>query len=175
MSIRVRKLVLVLHVISSVSWLGLTIGNLVLAITAMSTAVPADQHAAYRVMGLLGDVLLVPISLTAFATGVVLGLGTKWGLFRHYWVIVKFGLTLVAVLLTPFALLPGLHTAVAVVSATPSDQLADVGSEARGALMACCVSLTMYTTMTVLSVLKPWGRRKKVPGPRRSVPVLLDA
>ncbi|MCW2919815.1 MAG: hypothetical protein JWN52_7883 [Actinomycetia bacterium] len=158
MPARVRKIVLVLHVISSVGWLGLTTGNLVLAITGMTTGSPDEQHAAYRVMGILGDLLLIPISLTAFVTGVLLALGTPWGLFRHRWVVVKFWLTLIAVVLTPLSLLPGIHDAIAAVSNTPADQLADTGGAGRGLIYAGCVSLSMYTTSVVLSIFKPWNR-----------------
>jgi uncharacterized membrane protein len=156
MPVELRKLVVVLHIISSVSWLGLTIGNLVLTITGATTDNPTTQHAAYRVMGILGDALFIPISVTAFVTGTLLGLFTSWGLFQHRWVAVKFWLTLIAVVLTPLSLLPGIHDAVAAVSRTPPDQLADV--DPNGAISAGCVSLTMYTTSVLLSIFKPWGR-----------------
>ena len=156
MSVKLRKIVVVLHVISSVSWLGLTIGNLVLTITGVTSDNPTTQHAVYQVMGILGDTLFIPVSVTAFVTGTLLGLFTSWGLFQHRWVAVKFWLTLIAVVLTPLSLLPGIHDAAATVSHTPPDQLADV--DASGGIAAACVSLTMYTTSVVLSIFKPWGR-----------------
>jgi hypothetical protein len=158
--LRARRLVLVLHVISSVGWLGLNLGVLVLAVTGATTDDPQTQHAVYRVMGVLGDVLLLPISLTAFVTGLVLALGTVWGLFRHRWVVVKFWLTLIAVILTPLSLLPGIHETVAIVSSTPPDRLADMGGAAVDGISAGCVSTCMYVTCVVLSVFKPWGRTK---------------
>jgi hypothetical protein len=166
MSVRLRKIVVVLHVISSVSWLGLTIGNLVLTITGLTSDNPTTQHAVYQVMGILGDTLFIPMSVTAFGTGTLLGLFTSWGLFQHRWVAVKFWLTLIAVVLTPLSLLPGIHAAAATVSHTPPDQVADV--DASGAISAACVSLTMYTISVVLSIFKPWGRttleRKNIAG-----------
>ncbi|WP_218825586.1 DUF2269 family protein [Streptosporangium subroseum] len=158
MPIRLRRSLVVLHVISSVGWLGLTIGNLVLAVTGLTTGSPDDQHAAYRVMGMLGDLLLIPISLTAFVTGVLLGLGTSWGLLRHRWVAVKLVLTLIAVVLTPLALLPGIHDAVTAVSDAAPGRLADTSGFGSDLVYAGCVSLSMYVTNVVLSVFKPWGR-----------------
>lgn len=155
----VRKTVLVLHIISSVGWLGLTIGNLVLAVTGLTTDSPVTQHAVYLVMGILGDLLLIPISLTAFVTGIVLSLGTPWGMFRYRWVIVKLVLTSIAVVMTPLSLLPAIHETIATVSNVPIDQLADVGEVATGPVFAACVSLSFYTTSVLLSVVKPWGRR----------------
>jgi hypothetical protein len=158
MPARVRKLVMVLHIISSVGWLGLNIGVLVLSVTGATTDHPETQHAVYRVSGVLGDLLLLPISLTAFVTGLVLGLGTVWGLFRHRWVAVKFWLTLTAVILTPLSLLPGIHDTVAIVASTPPGQLAEMGDAGTGGIWAGCVSTCMYVTCVVASVFKPWGR-----------------
>lgn len=157
---RARRLVLTLHVVTSVGWLGLSLANLVLVVTALTTDDPARQHAAYLAIGMVADVLLLPISLTAFGTGLALSLFTHWGLFRHRWIVIKLVLTLVAVLLTPFSLLPGLHETVAVVSATPADEFADAGRGGENLLAAACVSSTMYLTCVALSVFKP-GRRRR--------------
>lgn len=154
---RARRCVLLLHVFSSVGWLGLNLGFLALDVAVATTSSPATQHAAYRVMGLLGDVYLIPISWTALLTGLVLGLWTPWGLFRHRWVTVKLVLTALPVLLIMFSLLPGIHHAVAVVSGTPPDRLADV--DPSGSLGAGCVSTTLYVTSLALSVFKPSLRR----------------
>jgi hypothetical protein len=140
---KVRKWWLVLHVVSSVGWLGVTIGMLVLALAAF------DAPQLYQAMSLLGDLVVLPLALAALATGVVLSLGTKWGLVKHRWVLVKFVLTVIAVVATTFALRAGLHEAAGGVAAAGSD-----------VLVASCVSLTLYTINTVLSVFKPWGRTR---------------
>ncbi|MBB5804948.1 vacuolar-type H+-ATPase subunit I/STV1 [Saccharothrix ecbatanensis] len=140
---KLRKSWLLLHVISSVGWLGVTIGMLVLALAAF------DAPQLYQAMSLLGDLVVLPLALTALVTGVVLSLGTKWGLVKHRWVLVKFVLTVIAVIATTFSLRSGLHEAAGGVVAAGSD-----------VLVACCVSLTLYTFNTVLSVFKPWGRTR---------------
>ncbi|MER5260951.1 hypothetical protein ABTZ99_02555 [Actinosynnema sp. NPDC002837] len=134
---------LLLHVVTSVGWLGVTIGMLVLALAAF------DAPQLYQAMELLGDLVVLPLALGALVTGVVLSLGTKWGLVRHRWVLVKFVLTVVAVIATTFSLRSGLHEAADGVVAAGGDVLA-----------AACVSLALYTFNTVLSVFKPWGRTR---------------
>ncbi|UJW29156.1 hypothetical protein L3Q67_28455 [Saccharothrix sp. AJ9571] len=160
LSPRARKTVVVAHVVSSVGWLGLTLGNLVLAVTGVNATDPARQHAAFLAMAMLGETLLVPISLAAFASGLVLSLGTKWGLFRHRWVVAKFALTLIAVVLTPLSSVPGLRELGAVVAAAPADQLIDTGEYAFGLLAAGCVSSGMYLACVILTAFKPGGRTK---------------
>ena len=141
---KARKTWLLLHVVTSVGWLGVTVGMLVLALAAF------DAPQLYQAMELLGDLVVLPLALGALATGVVLSVGTKWGLVKHKWVLVKFVLTVVAVVATTFSLRSSLHEA------------ADgaVGTAGGDVLAAACVSLTLYTFNTVLSVFKPWGRTR---------------
>ncbi|MGM1057752.1 hypothetical protein [Saccharothrix sp. Mg75] len=139
-----RKAWLLLHVVSSVGWLGVTVGLLALALAAF------DAPQLYRAMALLGDVVVLPLALTALATGLLLSFGTRWGLVRHRWVLVKFVLTAVAVTATTFGLRGTLHDA--------AD--GDPGTAGAGALSAACVSLVLYLVATALSVFKPWGRTR---------------
>lgn len=157
-----RKLLLLLHIVVSVGWLGLNVGNLTLAITGLTTDDPGTQHAALGAMYLIGGPLLIPVSLLALMSGVLLGMYTKWGLVRYRWVLVKLLLTVIAVVLIPLSLLPGLRELSALVAATPADRLADTGPLALDMLAAGIVSTSMYVTNAVLSVLKPWGRTRRV-------------
>jgi hypothetical protein len=155
-----RKWLLLLHIVVSVGWLGLNVGNLTLAITGLTTDDAGTQHAAFKAMHLIGGTLLVPVSLLAFTSGLALSLLTRWGLFRHRWVLVKFTLTLIAVVLIPVSLLPGLRELSAMVDATAPDRLTDAGGVGLDLLAAGLVSTTMYLTNAVLSVMKPWGRTR---------------
>jgi hypothetical protein len=69
---------------------------------------------------------------------------------------------LVAVVLIPLSLLPGLRDLSDLMADTPSDQFADIGRLGMTTLSAGIVSTTMYVTNAVLSVLKPWGRTRTV-------------
>jgi hypothetical protein len=94
-----RKLVLTLHVTSSVGWLGAVLGFLALALTGLVTRDEAVARAAYVAANLTTWDVLVPLSLLSLATGLLGSLGTSWGLVRHYWVVVKLVLTPAATLL----------------------------------------------------------------------------
>ncbi|MDQ3404563.1 MAG: hypothetical protein M3548_14425 [Actinomycetota bacterium] len=155
----VRKAMVLLHILSSMTWFGLTLGNLTAAVVGLNTEDARVQHAVYLGAATVGQVLLIPIVLLAFGTGMVLSLATPWGLFRHRWVAVKFWLTLGAALMTLFSLLPLLRTIGATVSATPAGQLVEM-TQSQSLLSAACVSGTIYLVCTALSVFKPWGRSK---------------
>ena len=90
------KFALTAHITASIGWLGAVIAFLVLAVLAVTDADTATVRALYIVMELLGWYVIVPLSLASLVTGLIQSLGTKWGLFRHYWVLVKLLINLVA-------------------------------------------------------------------------------
>ncbi|MDT0378932.1 DUF2269 domain-containing protein [Streptomyces sp. DSM 42041] len=149
-----RRALLVVHVAASAAWLGLTLCLLTLALTAAATASPATDEVAYRAMDVFGDLLVAPLALLTFTTGLVLSLGTHWGLARYRWVWTKFWLTLVAGTASLLALRPALDRAAAAVTA--GDRV-----DAYAVLFPPSVSLALYLFMTAVSVLKPWGRTRR--------------
>ncbi|MFI9029752.1 DUF2269 domain-containing protein [Streptomyces sp. NPDC053560] len=164
-----RRATLVVHVVVSVAWLGLTLGLLALGIAAVavgdgasggagtsggtgtSSAAVDLAEAAYRSMKIFVDWLIVPLALLTLVTGLVLSLGTPWGLARHRWVVTKFWLTLGAVAATVFALRTQVNSAAAAMTAgRPVPPEIDL-------VAAPAVALTLYVFLTAVSVLKPWG------------------
>jgi hypothetical protein len=94
-----RKFALTTHVTSSVGWLGAVGGFLVLAIAGLNSRDAQTVRAAYVATELITWAAIVPLAFASLITGLVVSLGTQWGLFRHYWVLVKFVLTVLATLL----------------------------------------------------------------------------
>ncbi|WP_406488367.1 DUF2269 domain-containing protein [Streptomyces phaeochromogenes] len=150
-----RRATLVVHVAASAGWLGLTLGLLALGITATTTGAAVTVDASVRAMKLFADWLLLPVAFLTLVSGLVLSLGTPWGLARHRWVYIKFWLTLATITATVFALRPGVGSAVTAVSA--GGPLPDAGDVLFGPI----VSLSAYLFMTVISVLKPWGLTRR--------------
>lgn len=96
MTPRLRKFALTAHVTSSVGWLGAVAGFLALADAGLTTQDAQMVRAAYVAMELTGWFVIVPLSLASLLTELVQSLGTKWGLFRHYWILVKLLITILA-------------------------------------------------------------------------------
>ncbi|MEW2610544.1 DUF2269 domain-containing protein [Streptomyces sp. NPDC047880] len=157
-----RRAALVVHVTASACWLGLSLGLLALGTTAASTGSAATVEASVRAMKLFADWLLLPVAFLTLLSGLLLSLGTKWGLARYRWVYTKFWLTLATTTATVLALRPGVNSAVTAVAA--GGPLPDAGDVLFGPV----VSLSAYVFMTVISVLKPWGKTRR--GHRRTQP-----
>lgn len=113
----VRRALLVVHVVVSVGWLGLSVCLLTLAVAGYTAEDPAADAAAYTATNVLGVWLVPPFALLTFLSGLALSLGTHWGLARHRWVWTKFWLTLVAGTASLLALRPALAQAAAAVAA----------------------------------------------------------
>jgi uncharacterized membrane protein len=151
----VRRATLVVHVAASAGWLGLTLGLLALALAAYTTESAAMIEASYRSMKVFTDWLVLPVALLTLASGLVLSLGTKWGLARHRWVFTKFWLTLATVTASVLMLRPEVSRA------ADTAVSGGVVAEPRDLLMGPAVSLSAYVFMTVISVLKPWGLTRR--------------
>ena len=97
LSPRGRKIVMVLHIVTSVALLGELWALVALNIYATVAADGELANSAYRLMEVLVFAGGIPLSMTALIAGVTLALGTHWGLLRHYWIFVKL-LLLIAVI-----------------------------------------------------------------------------
>ncbi|MFC5667297.1 DUF2269 domain-containing protein [Kitasatospora misakiensis] len=153
-----RRVWLVVHVACSVGWLGLTAGVLALGIAGRFSDNPDTVRAAYLAQEIFADWLLIPISLLSLLSGLLLSLGTTWGLLRHRWVATKFWLTLAATLASIFALRAFIHDAAGQVAA---GTVPLHGRSPHVLVIAPSVALTIYLVATVLSIVKPWGMTKR--------------
>ncbi len=158
-----RKFALTAHVISSVGWLGAVAGFLALAVAGLTSRDAQMVRATYLAMGLTAKFVIVPLNLASLLTGLVQALGTKWGLFRHYWVLVKFLITILSTIalqvhMEPISLLAGIAAKTTLSSAHRGLQIQLVAA-AGAALLVLLVN-------TTLAMYKPrgmtrYGRRKQ--------------
>ncbi|HXI13500.1 MAG TPA: DUF2269 domain-containing protein [Thermoanaerobaculia bacterium] len=93
----VRKFALIAHIVSSIGWMGAAAVYLALAVAALTSKNVQTVRATYLAMELAAWYVIVPSSLASLLTGLIVSLGTVWGLFRHYWVIFKLFLNLFAI------------------------------------------------------------------------------
>jgi hypothetical protein len=96
MSSGLRKFALTAHVTSSVGLLGSIAAFLALAVAGLINRDAQIVRAVYPAMDLTARFVIVPSTLASLLTGLIQSLGTPWGLFRHYWVVVKLLLTVFA-------------------------------------------------------------------------------
>ncbi len=84
------------HVLTSVGWFGGALTVAFCGLAAATTNNPTLGHAFYQTIESV-PWLAVPLGLLAVATGALLGLGTQWGIVRHWWVVAKIGIAAVVI------------------------------------------------------------------------------
>ena len=155
MTARVRRFALTAHVSASVGWLGAVAGFLALAAAALMSQDPRLVRATYLAMEVTGWFVIVPLSLASLPTGLVMSLGTEWGLFRHYWIVVKLVITFLATILLLVHMQPVGHLARVVAETTLArGELAGLGVQLVADAAAAVLALLIATA---LSVYKPRG------------------
>jgi hypothetical protein len=158
----VRKLALTAHVVSSVGWLGAVAGFLALSVVGLTSQDAQTVRGAYLVMEPAAWFVLVPLAFASLLTGLVQALGTTWGLFRHYWVLFKLLINLVAT--TVLLIYMETFDVMAGVAADPSADLELVRTSSP--LLHAGAALLLLLVATTLAVYKPrgltpYGRRKQ--------------
>jgi hypothetical protein len=148
----VRKFALTAHLTFSVGWIGAVVAYLALGVAAVRSQDPETVRAAWIAMELTGWFVIVPLALAALLTGLVMALGTPWGLFRHYWVLIALVLTILATVV----LLVHMPTVSAVANAARAADGADLHG-LGGDLLHPGLGLVVLLVITVLNVYKPRG------------------
>jgi hypothetical protein len=150
-----RKLALTTHITSSVGWLGSVAAFLALAIAGVTSQDSQMVRAAYLAMHLITWFVIVPLSLASLLTGLIDSLGTPWGLFRHYWVVTKLLLTVLATIILLVHTQP--IDRVAEMSARIDLAASDVRQLRLQLVGDAAAALFVLLVTTTLSVYKPWG------------------
>jgi hypothetical protein len=155
MTPRFQKLALLAHITFSVGWFGAVIPYLALAVAGLTSHDSQMVRAAYPAMEFIGWFVIVPFSFGALVSGLVQLLGTRRGLFRYWWVFVKFVLTVVAVVI----LFRHMQTVsrVARMAASGASFDADFRALQIGLLVHPSGGLLVLLSAMTLSVFKPWG------------------
>ena len=151
-----RKLALTTHVTASVGWLGAVIAFLALSVAGLTSHDPQTAQGAYLAMDLTGWAVLVPLSLASLATGLICSLGSAWGLFRHYWVLFKLVINLVATIV----LLLYMQTLASLADAAAPTTLSDNelgGLRDPSPTLHAAAALLLLLVATTLAIYKPRG------------------
>ncbi len=162
-----RKMTITAHVTFSVGWLGAVAAFLVLSIAAGQTSHDAEVvRGAYLSMDLISRFVIIPMCFAALTTGLLQALGTPWGLFRYYWIVMKFGLAIfatIALLIHQFAVMA---EAAKRVSGTAAETLfsPDLGPLKTELVRAPSLAILLLVVVTTLGVYKPWGLTTQAAG-----------
>lgn len=150
-----RKIWLTLHVGLSVGWLGVSLAMFALSIIGVTTADAEVRHAAYHFMETFNKWLAIPSVFLTLITGVVVSLGTPWGLVKHVWVLAKLAIALSIPLLAALEG-PWIET----LAAGTQDPGYEPGGTGLLLVAAMGLFFVLLWSAVILSVVKPFGRTR---------------
>jgi hypothetical protein len=151
-----RKSFLLLHIVAVALWFGVDIALGILVLTAVLVDDPVVAGTALQAVPMFAIWPMFGASVASLVTGVVLGLGSKYGLVRYWWVAIKLAANLLMSTLIVLSLRPGVDAAAELgrrlvagetTAAVPADLLYPV-----------FVAPSLLLLSFVLSVLKPKAR-----------------
>lgn len=158
------KILKIIHLFFAVLWIG---GGIALLVVLFSvTPLNGDElYMKSRILQIIDDFLIIPGAITSFFIGIVYGIWTNWGFFKHRWITAKWIVTVAQILFGTFALGPWINENVEI-----ANQFRDAALDNATLLQNIEMSqiwgtiqvLLLVLVFLVISVLKPWkGRRKK--------------
>ena len=150
-----RRAALTAHVTSSLGWFGAVFAFLVLAVAGLRSGQDQTVRAAYVAMDLTARFAVVPLAFASLVTGLISSLGSAWGLLRHYWVIMKLLLVVVATIvlllqLSPIGHLAGMATGTGL-------RAGELGGARLSLIVHASGGLAVLLGATVLAIYKPRG------------------
>ena len=148
-----RRVTFTTHITSSVGWVGAAMAFLALAVIGVTSDDERTVRGVYLVMAPAAWFVLVPLAHASLLSGIALSLGTTWGLFRHYWVVLKLGITVFATVI--LLIYMGTFRQMAGVAADPVLDLAVVRNASP--IVHAILALILLLGATVLGVYKPFG------------------
>ncbi|EIJ81758.1 hypothetical protein PB1_02425 [Bacillus methanolicus PB1] len=157
-----RNWLLIFHLFFTVMFLGGSFTQWVLLITILNTDSGNILTVSHSLMHTVDLSLIIPGLLGVIITGVMLSIKTHWGFTKYYWIITKEVLTLLIFglgnILNIFV-----QRSIKITSSKGLHALQnpDYLFNRNMLLMAAAIQTTILVFIVVISVLKPWGKRKK--------------
>ena len=114
-----------------------------------------------RIVQIVDDYFIIPGALGSLLTGLIYGIGTLWGFFKHTWIIVKWILTILQILFGTFVLGPYVNNNVILAENRDAALLTDPTFfwNVQITLIGGGIQFALLVFMVVISVQKPWKKR----------------
>lgn len=156
-----KHVLVFLHVLSSLGWWAMGLAQLSFLMVALGSA-GDDRLAALQAAQHLDHTMLIYFANASAYTGIMLAALTPWGFFRHWWVTVKFTVTIVVTVVGIMLLGQWRQEMI--------DAARSGGPGPSTLLVMGSVAATVATLgfLTWVSIAKPWGTVRRGSGRERS-------
>lgn len=162
LSAKGMKALKVVHLVCAIAWFGSAISmNLLRHLVDVNDAV--GMYWMAEILEAIDMQILVPGAVGCLVTGIVYGIFTNWGFFKHKWLVLKWVLTIFMILFGTFYMGPLVKENVIIGKAVMEGggDTAIYWHNVSANAVAGLLQLILLTVVTVVSVYKPWKRSDK--------------
>jgi len=150
------------HLIFVMLW---TVGVIVMALLLLMNSQTGDElFMKYKAVRFIDDAIVIPSVIITVVIGILYGLKTNWGFFKHRWVTVKWIVGIVVIIIGTFVLSPMLDSNLEMADTMRAYVASDHEILIRENIIffSGCGSSLALIILVVISVFKPWKQKKKV-------------
>ncbi len=119
-----------------------------------------ELYMTLKIINFIDWSLVIPGALLTILVGIVYGVFTNWGFFRHRWIIVKWIVSITVILVGTFYFSPHLEYALEIADRTRDAALNNpaVASNMKQAFFSASIQGIAVVILVVISVFKPWKK-----------------
>ncbi len=159
-----RKFLKAIHLISVSLWLSSVVILMLLPIIYRNIALGDELYMYNLAYHFIDMFILTPAAILTLLTGLTYSLFTKWGFFRHGWIVYKWIVTLLIIITGTFYLGPMVTKLLEISDVKRIAALQDqyyMQGEIVG-LYAAIINSSLLIIAVFFSVYKPWKNIKKI-------------
>jgi len=148
------------HLLLVMIWV---VGVIAMAILFLQRPKSGDElYMTLKIILFIDWVLVIPGALLTVVVGIIYGIFTNWGFFKHRWIIVKWIVSIVVILVGTFYYSPLLEQSLEIADRTREAALHNpiVISNMRQTFICASIQGISITILVVISVFKPWKKKK---------------
>ncbi len=153
-----QKILKTIHLISVSLWLSSVIILMLLPVISKDITAGDELYMYNLAYHFIDMFILTPAAILTLLTGLIYSLLTKWGFFRHGWIVYKWIVTLLIIITGTFYLGPMVTKLLYIADVKRIDALQDqyyMHGEVVG-LCAAIINSSLLILAVFFSVYKPW-------------------
>jgi len=154
------KILKICHLIFVMIWV---VGVIAMALISFLKAQSGDElFMTLYITRIIDDFLVIPGAVLTVITAIVYGTYTNWGFFKHRWIIVKWIVSILVIIVGTFYFSPILDDCLNIADQTRDAALNNpiIISNIHITSIGACIQASMLIILVVISVLKPWKTKK---------------
>lgn len=158
-----QKLLKSVHLIAVSIWLSSVITLMLLPIISKKLSSGDEVYMYNLAYHFIDMAILTPAAIITLITGLIYSLFTKWGFFRHGWLVYKWIVTLVIIITGTVYLGPMVTNLLEISDVKRIGALQDqyyLRGQLIG-LLAAIINSSLLTIAVIFSVYKPWKNIRK--------------